>query len=746
MCWRSTISIRRCTRAGSALTYLDAAVELLVGDVRDHEAVGRALKGIDAVYHFAAAVGVGQSMYEIERYTSVNAIGAAVVLEEVVERRDAIRKLVVASSMSIYGEGQYRNPRTGEAGIAPGIRPESQLAAKQWELSADDGGPLEPEPTAETKPLHPTSVYAVNKRDHEELFLSVGAAYGIPAVALRFFNVYGERQALSNPYTGVAAIFSSRLLNDHRPVVFEDGRQTRDFIDVSRPRARLRAPPGHGRRRRQHPEPRHGTRDVDRRGGAHDCRRAGQGDRARGRRAVPRRRHPALLRRPAAGSGAARIPFGDRVRGRDAGLARLARRAGGGGRSGRRPRGTRGARPRALSSTADVSVSLVNTNSRELLLACLESLPGGAAGARSAGRAAPASPAALPADSTDVEIVVLDNASEDGSAAAVRERFPGVRLIEQRHRAGFGANHNTVIRATTGRYVFVLNEDTTSEDWGFERMVAHLDANPRVAALGPRLVYPDGRPQSSAWRFPSPETAALGLLTLGRAGILQSGGAETRDVDWAMAAALLLRREALDEVGLFDEEFFIYSEETDLARRLRSAGWRDAVLPAGHRRAPRVAVQRGNPGAADQRDVARPPPLLAQAPLRSRRRDRGGPDGRAVRRARPAPGARPRFRRPDAAARARCDPGAAGPASASWRRTGTASTRATRRPRLRQISPHAANLEPRCSYSLQTTTVRCARRSSVRCSCTATRSRSRPTGTRRWPPSSRALPTLSSST
>ena len=204
----------------------------------------------------------------------------------------------------------------------------------------------------------------------------------------------------------------------------------------------------------------------------------------------------------------------------------------------------------------DVSVSLVNTNSRELLLACLESLQG-----------------------TEVEIVVLDNASEDGSAAAVRDRFPAVRLIEQRHRAGFGANHNTVIRATTGRYVFVLNEDTTSVDWGFARMVAHLDAHPRVAALGPRLVYPDGRAQASAWRFPSPATAALGLFTLGRVGILQSGGSETRDVDWAMAAALLLRREALDEVGLFDEEFFIYSEETDLARRLRRAGWRTQYFP-----------------------------------------------------------------------------------------------------------------------------------------------------------------------
>jgi N-acetylglucosaminyl-diphospho-decaprenol L-rhamnosyltransferase len=207
----------------------------------------------------------------------------------------------------------------------------------------------------------------------------------------------------------------------------------------------------------------------------------------------------------------------------------------------------------------DVSISLVNTSSRELLLACLESLQG-------------CGPA--------VEIVVLDNASEDGSAAAVRERFPAVRLIEQRHRAGFGANHNAVIRATSGRYVFVLNEDTTSEDWGFERMVAHLDANPRVAALGPRLVYPDGRPQSSAWRFPSPWAAALGLLTLGRAGIVQSGGDATRDVDWAMAAALVVRREALEEVGLFDEAFFIYSEETDLCRRLRDAGWRTEFFPS----------------------------------------------------------------------------------------------------------------------------------------------------------------------
>src|SRR5205814_2822060 len=217
---------------GGRPEYLDSEVELQTGDVRDHDAVRGALDGVDAVVHFAAAVGVGQSMYEIERYTSINATGAAVVLEEAVERRDAIRKLLVASSMSIYGEGQYRDPRTGESGLAPGLRPESQLAAREWDLLADDGTPLEPEPTAETKPLRPTSIYAINKRDHEEMFLTIGAAYGLPAVALRFFNVYGERQALSNPYTGVAAIFSSRLLNDRPPLVFEDGRQTRDFIDV----------------------------------------------------------------------------------------------------------------------------------------------------------------------------------------------------------------------------------------------------------------------------------------------------------------------------------------------------------------------------------------------------------------------------------------------------------------------------------------------------------------------------------
>jgi dTDP-L-rhamnose 4-epimerase len=212
--------------------YLDRDVEFIVGDIRDRSAVSRALEGIEAIVHLSAAVGVGQSMYEIERYTSINALGTAVLLEQILERRDSIRKVLVASSMSIYGEGQYRDPRTGEHGLAPGLRSAAQLEAREWEILGEDGLPLEPEPTSESKPLRPTSIYAIGKRDQEEMVLSVGAAYAIPSVALRFFNVYGERQALSNPYTGVAAIFASRLLNNRSPLVFEDGKQTRDFVDV----------------------------------------------------------------------------------------------------------------------------------------------------------------------------------------------------------------------------------------------------------------------------------------------------------------------------------------------------------------------------------------------------------------------------------------------------------------------------------------------------------------------------------
>lgn len=212
--------------------YLGDRVELFRGDVRDPSAVASALDGCDFLVHFAAAVGVGQSMYEIARYTSINALGAAVVLEEAARRAGGLARMLVASSMSIYGEGLYSCPECGP--VSPGTRPAGQLAERDWEMRCPSCGAVcSPLPTPEEKPLQPTSIYAVNKRDHEEMFLAVGSAYSIPTIALRFFNVYGTRQALSNPYTGVGAIFASRLLNGRAPVIFEDGLQSRDFIHVS---------------------------------------------------------------------------------------------------------------------------------------------------------------------------------------------------------------------------------------------------------------------------------------------------------------------------------------------------------------------------------------------------------------------------------------------------------------------------------------------------------------------------------
>lgn len=212
--------------------HVNPAAEFVRGDVCDRAAVDAALEGIDVVFHEAAEVGVGQSMYEIERYVRANDLGTAVVLEAVLARRPQVRKLVVASSMSIYGEGAYSCASCGP--IAPQLRPTEQLRDRRWEVECPNcGAKLSPMPTSEEKPLFPTSVYAVTKQDQEQFCLAVGRSYGIPTVALRYFNVYGTRQALSNPYTGVCAIFSARLLNGNRPLIFEDGEQTRDFVHVS---------------------------------------------------------------------------------------------------------------------------------------------------------------------------------------------------------------------------------------------------------------------------------------------------------------------------------------------------------------------------------------------------------------------------------------------------------------------------------------------------------------------------------
>lgn len=207
-------------------------VEFQLGDIGNEGAVKKALQDVDVVFHQAAAVGIGQSMYRIADYVGANSLGTAVMLEAIVARKPSLKKLIVASSMSIYGEGKYRCPEHGE--VSPPLRRAEQFRAGDWEMHCDlCGRPVEALATDEGKPLQPTSVYAVTKRDHEELIHVVGQAYGIPTVALRYFNVYGPRQSLNNPYTGVAAIFTSRLLNGKRPLVFEDGKQSRDFVHVS---------------------------------------------------------------------------------------------------------------------------------------------------------------------------------------------------------------------------------------------------------------------------------------------------------------------------------------------------------------------------------------------------------------------------------------------------------------------------------------------------------------------------------
>jgi len=212
--------------------YLNPNAEFIQGEIWDGRALDAALEGVDAVYHEAAEVGVGQSMYEMQRYVRANTLGTTALLEAVVERRNRIRKLFVASSMSIYGEGAYKCVNCGP--INPQLRPTNQLLERKWEISCTRcDATLEPIGTSEEKPLFPTSVYAITKQDQEQLCLVVGRAYGIPTVGFRYFNVYGTRQALSNPYTGLCAIFSSRLLNDQAPTIFEDGNQTRDFIHVS---------------------------------------------------------------------------------------------------------------------------------------------------------------------------------------------------------------------------------------------------------------------------------------------------------------------------------------------------------------------------------------------------------------------------------------------------------------------------------------------------------------------------------
>lgn len=212
--------------------HLNKEAEFIKADVCNPQAVKKALEDVEVVYHKAAEVGVGQSMYEIVRYVKANDLGTAVLLEEMIKNPDQYKKLVVASSMSIYGEGAYVCEGSNKQ-FYPPLRSEQQLKEHKWEVSCEDCETnLKPIGTTEEKPLIPTSVYAISKQNQEQYCLSIGRAYNIPTVALRYFNVYGTRQSLSNPYTGVCAIFSSRIMNNQSPLIFEDGEQTRDFVHI----------------------------------------------------------------------------------------------------------------------------------------------------------------------------------------------------------------------------------------------------------------------------------------------------------------------------------------------------------------------------------------------------------------------------------------------------------------------------------------------------------------------------------
>jgi len=212
-------------------SYFNKKAEFIRGDVTNKKDWEGCLQGVDAVFHFASAVGVGQSMYEIAQYTRVNSFGTALLLNHLANQKHMVKKMIIAASMSSYGEGMYMSV-SGEH-IQPALRPDKQMEKRNWEPVDSMGHAMKQIPTPETARQIAPSIYAINKKNQEEMMLSIGKAYGIPTVSLRFFNVYGSRQSLSNPYTGVAAIFMSRIKNNNPPVINEDGLQSRDFVHVS---------------------------------------------------------------------------------------------------------------------------------------------------------------------------------------------------------------------------------------------------------------------------------------------------------------------------------------------------------------------------------------------------------------------------------------------------------------------------------------------------------------------------------
>lgn len=206
--------------------------EFVRGDVRDESCVSKAVEGVDCIYHFAAQTGVGQSMYEMREYIDCNVCGTAQLIQSVLKNSGDVKRLVISSSRAVYGEGKYHCPACGE--VYPPPRDVKQLDRGEWEpLCPKCSGKAAPVPTDEEKPLQPGSVYAISKREQEDLALCAGQAYDLPVTVLRLFNVYGSGQSLSNPYTGIISIFSSRIRNGLPPLIYEDGLESRDFVHVS---------------------------------------------------------------------------------------------------------------------------------------------------------------------------------------------------------------------------------------------------------------------------------------------------------------------------------------------------------------------------------------------------------------------------------------------------------------------------------------------------------------------------------
>jgi GT2 family glycosyltransferase len=179
-----------------------------------------------------------------------------------------------------------------------------------------------------------------------------------------------------------------------------------------------------------------------------------------------------------------------------------------------------------------------------------------------------------------VQTIVVDNASQDGSVAAIRAAFPSVEVVERAERHGFGANHNAALARAEGRHVLLLNADAHPEPGALDALAAHLDAHPAVGVAGPRILHPDGQQQPSAWPFPTVSGLVADALSLGRRDTAQSTGLASRRVGWVLGAAVMGPRRALLDVGGFDERFFMYQEDVDLCRRLADAGHESHYVPA----------------------------------------------------------------------------------------------------------------------------------------------------------------------